>query len=215
MELPIYFYFLVFSAVAGVTVYFQHSTPLYLKLFPFFLLLTIFVELSANWMMRNWGTNMALYNFYLVCNFCFCLYMLREIITDRLMRKVGLITTCAYGLVALFNLIFVQKLHTWNSMSYSLGCLLVVAFCIYYFFELFKRPKATRLTKEPAFWIVSGLLFFYCCSFPFIGLNNFLGNAPLVIRRNLNTILTLLNILLYLLFGIAFLCRLRPRKPAL
>jgi hypothetical protein len=38
---------------------------------------------------------------------------------------------------------------------------------------------------------------------------------PRIIVRNIRTILTLLNILLYSLFSIAFLCRLKLREPGL
>jgi hypothetical protein len=215
MELPIYFYVIIISAIAGITIFFQRPKPLYLRLFPFFLVITIVVELVANWMYRRYGSTIALINFYLVLNFCFFLFVLREIISDRIFKRVALIANISYGVLVLFNLFYYQKLNTWNSMSFSLGCLLIVAFCIYYFLELFRNPKSTRLTKEPAFWIVSGLLFFYCCSFPFLGLNNLLDNAPEVLKRNLNNILTVLNILMYSLFTIAFLCRLHFRKPTI
>jgi len=214
MQLPCYVYFLILSALAGITVYFQRPIPLYLRLLSFFLLITIIVEFVGNWMLRKFGSSVPLYNFYIVFNFVFFLYVLREIISDRGFRRVALFAIIAYQLFTLANIFFIQGLHLWNSMSYSLGCLLIVGFCIYYFLELFRKPKSTRLTREPAFWIVSGLLFFYCCSFPFLGLNNMLNNAPQVLKNNLSNILSLLNILLYLLFSIAFFCRLRPGKPA-
>lgn len=209
MPTPIYIYFLIFSMLAGITLYFQRSVPLYLKLLPFFLLISIGVEYVGFWMYRRFGSSVPLYNFYIVFNFCFFLFVLREIISDRNFKKISLFAILTYGGLALLNIFYIQGLEVWNSMSYSLGCLLIVAFCIYYFLELFKKPKSTRLTSEPAFWIVSGLLFFYCCSFPFLGLNNLLHNAPQVLKNNLASILAVLNILLYLLFAIAFLCRWR------
>jgi hypothetical protein len=193
--------------IAGFTVYFQRQIPLYLKLFPIYLLVCATVELLAPWMRKNTGSNVPLYNFYMVFNFSFLLFVLREIIVEKLFKKVILFSIIVFVLFSLANIIYVQKPVIWNSMSYALGALLVVAYCIYYFFELFKKPISTKLTREPPFWIVCGLLFFYCCSFPLFGLNNFLADAPLVLLRNLGSILILLNILLYLLFAIAFLCR--------
>jgi hypothetical protein len=214
MPTPIYIYFSIFSILAGTTLYFQHAVPLYLKLIPVFLLISIGVEYVGFWMFRTYGSSVQLFNFYIVFNICFFVYVLREIITNRIFKKVALFAMVAYALMALTNIVYIQGIYVWNSMSFSLGCLLIVACCIYFFLELFKKPKSTKLTREPAFWIVSGLLFFYCCSFPFLGLNNLLNNAPEVLKRNLTTILALLNTLLYLLFAIAFLCRLNFRKPA-
>jgi hypothetical protein len=97
-------------------------------------------------------------------------------------------------------------------MTYSLGCLLIVAFCIYYFWELFQQSHSITLSREPAFWICSGLLFYYACTFPIYGLTNLLERLPKVIIKNLLLIFDLLNIFLYLSFTIAFLCRVKPRK---
>jgi hypothetical protein len=214
MQLPLYIYFLILSAIVGISVYFQRPAPLYMKLFPFFLIITIAVEFVGMWMFREYGSNMALYNFYIVVNFCFFQFVLRDIISDPIFKRISLYAILLYGLLAFANIFYGQGLNVWNSVSYAMGSLLVVAFCIYYFFELFKRPKSTKLTKEPAFWIVSGLLFFYCCSFPFLGLNNIVQTLPVVILLNLKFILSVLNVLLYLLFTIAFLCRFRLKRPA-
>jgi hypothetical protein len=39
--------------------------------------------------------------------------------------------------------------------------------CLYYFYELFKRPPLLILTKEPAFWITTGILFLLVSITPF------------------------------------------------
>lgn len=212
MSLPLYQYFLIFSIIAGLTVYSKRPVPLYLKLFPLFLTIKVIVDFVAVWMATHLGSNIVLYNYYNIFDFGFYLFTLREIITDRRVKKIILVSTGVFVLFSFTNLFYLQKLQQWNSMTYSVGCLMVVGYCIYYFLELFKRPISTKLNREPAFYIVSGLLFYNCCSFPFFGLNNFLANAPDLLLRNLVSILTVLNILLYLLFSIAFLCRLNINK---
>lgn len=212
MQLPLYTYFIAFSFFTGLTLYFQKSVPLYLKLFPVYLLITLLVELFATLLIIQSANNILLYNIYCIVNFCFLFFVLEEVITSRLMKRITLFATGIFILLALINLFFIQKSNVWNSISYSFGSLMVVALTIYYYLELFRRPKSVNLIREPAFWICAGLLFFYSCSFPFLGLNNFLDHAPLVIKLNLGSILMLLNILLYSLFTIAFLCRFKIRK---
>ena len=131
------------------------------------------------------------------------------------MKKVFIISIVAYGSIAVINIVFIQKLKTFHTMSYALGCLVIVAGCVYYFFELFKLPKSPKLKNNPAFWICSGILFFYCCSFPLFGLSNFLSDISKLIIKNIYKIVTILNIFLYTLFTIAFLCRLKIRKYTL
>ena len=86
------------------------------------------------------------------------------------MKKVIRIIMILYALIAIINIIFIQKMKAFHTVTYAFGCLLIVAVCIYYFFELFKIPKSVKLKNNPAFWICSGLLFFYCCGFPLFGL---------------------------------------------
>jgi len=98
--------------------------------------------------------------------------------------------------------------HTWG---YGIGCLLITFFCIFYFFELFQMPKAIDLMKAPQFWICTGTLFSYICTFPFWSMTNLMIVSPASYLKAL-TIVTVINILSYIIFLIAFLCRIRIRK---
>ena len=117
-------------------------------------------------------------------------------------------------LVFAINVFLVQKSSVFQSMTNSLGSLLVVAACIYYFWELFQQSTYIKLGREPAFWICSGLLFYYACSFPIYGLINFI-TTEIGIIKVLAIILDSVNIFLYLSFIIAFLCRLKIKKSLL
>ncbi len=101
-----------------------------------------------------------------------------------------------------------------HTMTYCLGCLLIVIFCIYYFWELFQAPNSINLTRQPAFWICSGLLFYYACTFPIYGMLNFIDPAhpDMSLANKLVTMSTFIYIFLFLSFTIAFLCRLKTRK---
>lgn len=213
MSLPLFIYFLIPCILAGFTVYFQKGSPLYLKLFPVLLVIMLLVEIAGQYVVRQFGTNVPLYNFYTSFELTFFLYLLREMMQGKVIKLVILILVILYPLYCLANIFFIQGVGKWHSNSYVIGNLLIVGLSMYYFFELFKLPKAVNLINEPAFWICSGLLFFYSCSFPFLGLVNFLTYAPDVIKRNFSSILTLLNILQYILYTIAFLCRVKFKKP--
>jgi hypothetical protein len=116
--------------------------------------------------------------------------------------------------VAGLNILFIQKINNFHTVTYSLAGVLVVAFCVFYFFELFQRPQSINLSRNPDFWICSGLLFYFSCTFPIYGMANSIRTFPLFILNNLNTIFNVLDILLYTSLTIAFLCRLRTRKSS-
>ena len=211
--LPLYVYFICISFLASLSVYLM-STPAYryLKLFPPFLLATIAVESIGSYIGSQRRSNLTIYNFFTVFEFCFYLYVISLIISNAKMKKVFIIALIAYGVIAVINIVFIQKLKAFHTVTYAFGCLVIVAACVYYFFELFKLPRSVRLINNPAFWICSGLLFFYCCGFPLYGMINFLSGISRLIMRNFFSIIVILNIFLYSLFTIAFLCRLKARK---
>lgn len=211
MEIHLSSIFILISLLSSLSLYFQKGLPFYLKLFPIFLFIAFTVEIIG-WQLSIQGAdNVLLFSIFTAFEFEFYLYILKCIIqSDRMKRTINYLLII-YPVLVLLNCSFVQ-VNTFHSITYSVGCLLIVAVAIFYFFELFKLPKSLNLLREPAFWICSGLLFFYCCSFPLFGLLNYLYGVSSVIMRNIGTILMLLNVLLYSLFTIAFLCRITLRK---
>jgi hypothetical protein len=159
--------------------------------------------------------NATLYNAYSIFEFLFYFFTLREIIVNKKIKILILILMIIYPLVPLLNILYFYSGNDFHSKTYAVGCILIVAFCIVYFVELFQLPKAPKLKNEPAFWICTAILFNYVCTFPFWGLVNFMNEAPMIVINNLMTILMIINILSYLLFTIAFLCRIKIRKSTL
>ena len=212
MRYNIYFALIIISFLSSLTAYFQKNVPSYLRLFPAFLLLTILVEVSATWLASHGTPSTTLYNFSSTVEFLFYMYVLREIIKNKKIKKIIFHIAWVYALLGVANVLFIQKIANFNSISYALGCLLIAIFCIYFFFELFQMSHSVNLTLLPAFWICAGLLFYYTCSFPLYGLANFLQKVPDIITKNIQVILLLLNVFLYSSFTIAFLCRIRVRN---
>jgi hypothetical protein len=207
--LPMYFEFLSF--LTSLLIFKRPETPFYLKLFPGFLLITISVEFLTLYLWNLSMENYQAYNYFTAFEFCFYLFIFSKIIRTPRVRRIITYTIIPYLTLALANILFFQK-NTFHSITYSLGCLLIVTCAIYYFFELFQSPSSIRLTKEPSFWISSGLLFYYCCSLPFIGLTGLLSTMPKIFLNNVYYILIGINVLLYSLFTIAFLCKIPIRK---
>jgi hypothetical protein len=195
-----------------MVVYFRKDTPVYLRLFTWFLFLTIVVEIIATVMSVRKINNTLLYNIFTSFEFVFYFWFLRQVVSGVVVRKILSYCMLLYPLLSLAEIIIRRKENGFHSATYSLGCLLIVAMCIYYFIELFQRPQAANLIAESTFWICSGLLFYYCCSFPFFALSNYFNHVPNVIIRNLVFIINMMNILLYSSFTIAFLCRIRTRR---
>ena len=200
------------SFLASGTLFFQVSTPTFLRYFFVFLLLTIVVESSV---LVKVGINVILlYNFFSAFEFVFYLFILMNIIQNPRIKKAILHILWIYPVSVVVN-VFLFQVNVFHSITYTIGCLLTVASCIYYFLEIFRKPGSINLLREPAFWLCTGLLFYYTCSFLLLGLYNYIQGLPKVIISHIYTILTIMNFLLYILFSIAFLCRIKIRRRML
>jgi hypothetical protein len=211
MELPLYIIFIFVSAIAGIALV-KRAPARYLQIFPFFLLSSGIVE-WIGWFRGDRGdNNTEIYNFLSAYEFTFYLYMLRLIIVNRTVKKILLPVIYIYPLACLVNIFFIQGIDAFHSITYCTGCLLIVLVCIFYFFELFQLQHSINLVREPSFWICSSLLFFCTVSFPLLGMTNYIYTVSPIIIDNFSIILKVMNVLLYALFAIAFLCQIRIRR---
>jgi hypothetical protein len=204
MSFPFEYCFIALSMIVGFATVIKNRNAPYLRVFPFFLLLALITELWSFYLGQKNIPNIAFYNLFSVVAFVFYMYVLRYVILSARAKRVILIVMVAYAALSLSNILFIQKIDTFHTITYSLGCFILIVISIYYFYELFQVPRSIDLKREPAFWIVAGLLFFYSCTLPILGIMNYMSNA---IAINLEPIIMVLNILLYSLFTIAFLCK--------
>lgn len=209
----LYVYFIALSFIVSLLVY-SNQTHRYLKNFPPFLFATLVAEVIGSYLGHIGENNYFIYNFFTVIEFCFYMILISMIIRNGKVKMVIKITALTYFLIAISNILFFQGMKTFHTITYSLGCLVIVIVCIYYFFELFRMPKAIRLSVDPAFWICSGVLFFYCCGFPLYAFANFWFQYKWM-QHSFVDIITILNIFLYSLFTIAFLCNRTQKHTSL
>jgi len=210
--MPYYIKVIIISFVASLLgLLVKTNRIVILIFFSFFLLLSAVVE-YIGWKMsvKNYN-NLALYNFFTLFEFIFYLFFFRSILAGKKMKRLILIIMIIYCVCGLLNILFLQK-GAFHTYTYVLGCMLVAIFSIVYFYFLFRFPETGSLAKNPFFWIGIGLLFYYTCTFSLYGLDNFITNSMHFYNRILRRTGDLLNVLLYTLFSIGFLCKINFRK---
>lgn len=212
MNWNIYIWFILIGSIISGFVYFRKGTPFFLKIFPVYLLTTFIIEYIGGWRSDEGKTTVTLYNVFITIEFVFYFWMLRHMVRNRFAKLLLLHSLWFYPLIVILNKFFLQKGPQFHTITVCLGCLLIVMATITYFFELFQFDKPVNLFRESSFWICSGLLFFYACTFPLYALINFFQDPSNIIIKNLASIFAIVNILLYSSFIIAALCRIRIRK---
>ena len=212
----LYFFILSFTVLISIFYLFQKNAGLiYLKCLSPILFLTFFLEIFSHFIVKEKGIEAKTFVYYnplTTIEFVYYLWMIRTIITNRIAKKVFLSLIIIYPIAAGINIFFFQGRTGFHVSTYSFGCLMIVTCCIYYFYELFLIPHSVNPLSQSSFWICTGLLFYYAFTYPMFGLVNLITSLPLVIINNIGNIIYLLNVLLYSMFSIAYLCRIRIRK---
>ena len=211
MNLNFYDFLDILSFLISLSVYFQKSVPYYLKCFPFYFICSFIIGMVEENLQRHGKYNTAIYNSWGIIEFCFYFFVLREIIETPKFKKLILLVIGIYPLICILFLYF-QKQVGFNPVNYSLGCIMVIVSCIYYFFELFQKTEFPSLVSLQSFWITTAILFNYALAFPTFAFISFMNKIPKIIANNLDTIFYIINSLVLILFSIAFLCRIRMSK---
>lgn len=213
--LPAYIYCICVCFVVSLSLFFRvKQEHKILRLFPPFLFLTLAAEVWGYYLWQVGSTNVTMYNYFSTFEISFYLFFLSKAHRRAISRKVLLFISPMYIVFATLNIEFFQGEDTFHTISFSVGCLLIAFFSILYFLDLLRLPKSEDLITNPFFWILSGLLFFYICGFPLYGLVNLWANIAPILIKNLDRFINILNIFLYSLFTISFIC-IRTRKYTL
>lgn len=109
----------------------------------------------------------------------------------KIHRRIFTLTNIIFIIFGIVNLLFFQK-SAINSYTNALLSLIIIIYCVYYFFWLIKELPAVHLTKLPMFWINSAFLLYYAGNFFLFLSTSYLIN---VLNNNLLVYWTLHNIL--------------------
>lgn len=177
-----------------------------------FLFLTVVIELIGTWHLSKGLRNYWMFNVFTTLEFLFYTFLFYLYFKKNVFKKIVLYFMPLFTLMVLLNIFFIQGFNkTFNTYTFLLGSFFIVIFCCCYFYESVLPDKIDQqLSKQPFFWICSGLLIFYLGSVIINALFEYLRNNDLQAEgiRIYGIINNSLNILLYSSFCIAFfLCR--------
>ncbi len=214
MQTAIYLYFEVLSLLTASYLYYKKRNKLLLYFIPF-LFLTVCIEIiGGGWTSYKWFAQyrFAIYNVFTTFEFVFYSTLFYIHLKKSILKKLVLYFIPLFILAVLFNLLFVQGFNkTFHTYTFLLGSFFLVVFSCCFFYESVLPDKIDdQLSKQPFFWISSGLLIYYLGSVIINALFDYLTTNDLRIEgmRIYGIINNSLNVILYTSFCISFyLCR--------
>ena len=130
-------------------------------------------------------------------------------IQNSLLRKVIIVLSTGFILFCLFSIITNQVTNKFDSIQASLESLLIIIYCVFYFFEQINKPQVLFIYSTYIFWAVIAILISLSCTF---FLYVFAANLSEKIKTEFWPIQWIGNIIRSLLFALAIIIYSRQKK---
>ena len=110
-------------------------------------------------------------------------------------------------LVVIFNMIFVEGIWDYPSLSNTVLSVLLICFSLAYFFQLLSRQEFVHIEKQGLFWINAGVLFYFSINIFLFMLFKRMITAH---QEGYYMINNITNIIANILYSVGLLCK--PQK---
>ncbi len=147
--------------------------------------------------------NYALYNVYVMINFCFFIAWYHSLLESASRKKVLKLFFFIFLIFWTFESIYLENFTREDvTLSFTLGVLFLIVAVGFYFMEMLNREVILHITQSPYFWISFGILVYCVTYLPFYLTLSIINRENPVI---LNVTLFLINCIQYCCFSIAFI----------
>lgn len=115
----------------------------------------------ANYLQLLVIPNIVIYVFITIITFCSFSLIISFFLNHRVFSFINYIAISVVTLFSIANALWWEKLELYNSNSSSLSCIILIVYCLYYYWKQVKEPKELFIYRQPSFWMVTGI-FIYC-----------------------------------------------------
>jgi hypothetical protein len=204
----------IFSIVSGcfpviAALYNYKHLDKTLKIAAAFFLVSFLVDLGLFFSMqlveRN---NYPVLHFFVLISILFFMAIYYYAFFKTTLKKTIVVLGLIAILISIFNLVFVEGIWEYPSISNTILNVLLIFFSLAYFYQLLNKQEFIHIEKQGLFWINAGVLFYYAINiFLFMLFKQLLNTHKEVYMINYIT-----NIIANILFTVGLLCKPQPQK---
>jgi hypothetical protein len=126
-----------------------------------------------------------------------------------LLKKITIVITVLVFAVFIANIILIDGLTDYPSLSNTILSMALICFSLVYFYQLLNRQEFVHIEKQGLFWINAGILIYFAINiFSFMLFKRMLKEH----QEGLYMINNITNIIANILFTVGLLCK--PQKKA-
>lgn len=158
-----------------------------------------------NGIYNNW----PVIHIYIVVSILLLGAMYYSAFINPLLKKVIAVTTALVFVVFITNIIFVDGLLDYPSLSNTILSMVLICFSLIYFYQLLSLQEFVHIEKQGLFWINAGILIYFAINiFLFMLFKRMMKEH----QEGFYIINNITNIIANILFTIGLLCK--PQKKA-
>lgn len=196
---------IVFLTVQVIALYFAIKNYQYLKhtterYFIFYMVLVVLVEIPAFIMSKLHVNNLPLYNTYMLLSFIFFFHWFYHILKQK---RLILIMTFLFVAVYVYNLFNQSFFYGLLSNALAFGTIEILILVSILYLNILQADYIISYKDSRRFWIATGLLLFHIGFLPI----SFFQQSIDVNSLAYNSIMTLLNVIVYGSFIKGFSCK--------
>jgi len=209
-----------FALIIGlIYCYLKNHLP-YVKIFLFYLFVSIAVEVLANpvffhlpqfWRDPDFA-RITTYNLFKPFELFIFSWFLFQIIHSPTVKKVlvgSIVTFCVF--FACYSWFFGIG-NNIDQITVILETIILIFPCFTWYREVFTYKESIDFLREPEFWLVSGIFFYLCVIIPFASSISYIAHHRLFkLGATLSSINTFSYLIMYCLFVKGFTCRSGPK----
>lgn len=209
-DLPVFI--LISSAFVLVPIVISHlcvgrKDPVFLKRLRGLLWVMVSIE-GTTLILRELGVqnNMPLYHFYVLVEFALTTWMFEASVPRILSKRVFYALLAGMAVVGIFTHVNAESIYDFPSVMRSVESLLLMGLSIRFFWVMMHSDEERNLLELPEFWASVGVLIYFSSNLMLFFYGNYMASQSAEVFDALWHLHAGLNIMLYLVYTIAFVC---------
>ncbi len=181
-----------------------------LKIAVVYCLVSVISDIALQMMVRaGLPNNYPVIHIYIAVSILLLGAMYFDAFFNPLLKKTVLVTSSVVLAFAIANMIFMEGINDYPSLSNTVLSILITCFSLLYFHQLLTRQEFVHIEKQALFWINAGMLFYFAINiFVFMLFKRILSEH----KVSLYLINNLTNIVANILFTVGLLCKPQNQK---
>ncbi|MBL7826372.1 MAG: hypothetical protein JNJ57_07060 [Saprospiraceae bacterium] len=140
------------------------------------------IQWLASVMTARKMNNLKLLHLYTILEFAIITWYFSETLKGVFKRRFFWLVGIGFAALSILNSLFLQDLQHFNTYARSLEGILVITYCLIWYFRTLSEMKVERLQDDPVFWINTGFLLYFSGGVLLFSVSNYI----LELNRSLN-----------------------------